>query len=144
MPGTRDQPAIVRATAFIGVSRWLRRPVRRVRYDACRADGRVDFDVSLTDVMYRGWRPDFAAIDNSVHAHCPRIGTGQWVNDVGQVVEGPAQVDPHPPGRSGGRPRRYRPDRRQPHPQERRAWRRGAGVTGLRVGILRGWHRSRA
>ena len=55
MPETADQPVAVRATAFIRPSRWLHRPVRLVRYDAYWADGRVDFGVSLSKMMYRGY-----------------------------------------------------------------------------------------
>jgi hypothetical protein len=103
MPETVDQPVAVRATAFIRPSRWLHRPVRLVRYDAYWGDGRVDFDVSLSKMMYRGYPADFAAIDESVHANCPEVGTGRWVNEFGGVVEGPTQPDPNPPGNGGTR-----------------------------------------
>lgn len=95
MPETVEQPFAVRATAFIRPSRWLHHPVRLVRYDAYWSDGRVDFDVSLTKMMYRGYPPDFAPIDESVHAHCPEVGTGRWVGQHGGVVEGPTQPEPN-------------------------------------------------
>jgi hypothetical protein len=91
MPETADQPVAVRATAFIRPSRWLHRPVRLVTYDAYWSDGRVVFDVSLIKMMYRGFPADFAPIDESVHAHCPEVGTGQWVDGYGRVVEGPTE-----------------------------------------------------
>jgi hypothetical protein len=136
MPETVDQPLAVRATAFIGPSRWLHRPVRLVRYDAYWADGRVDFDVSLTKMMYRGYPADFAPIDESVHAHCPEVGTGRWVGQHGGVVEGPTRPEPNPPETYGGRPRKYRPAKRRPNPKVNRAWRLGRGVAGLGLGVF--------
>jgi hypothetical protein len=134
VPAPGDRPVAVRATAFIGESTWLRRPVRRVRYDACWADGRVEFDVSLT-VMYRG-PADFEPFRDSVHANCPEIGTGRWVNDFPQVVDGPAQIDPNPPGPRGGRPLQFGWLRPAPHPTVPLVWRLGAGVAGVSAGIL--------
>jgi hypothetical protein len=122
MPATTDHPVAVRATGFIGESRWRRRPVRRVLYDACWADGRVEFDVSLTAAMYRGWPADFGPIEDSVHANCPEVGTGRWVNGFAAVVDGPEVENPNPPG-----PRSSR---------ARLAWRLSLGVVLLGVGIL--------
>jgi hypothetical protein len=136
MPTRTDQPIAIRATAFIGESRRLRRPVRRVRYDACWADGRVQFDVSLVSAMYRGSPADFAPLEDSVHKNCPEIGTGRWVNEFAQVVDGPSELDPNPPGPRGGRPRTHGVIRREPTPAVRRAWRLGVGVAGLGGGIL--------
>jgi hypothetical protein len=136
MPAPTDQPIAIRATAFIGESNRLRRPVRRVRYDACWADGRVGFDVSLVTAMYRGSPADFVPIDDSVHENCPEVGTGRWVNEFAQVVDGPGDLDPNPPGPRGGRPRKHGPIRREPNPKARLAWRLGAGTAGLGGGIL--------
>ena len=115
---------------------WLHRPVRLVRHDAYWADGRVDFGVSLSKVMYRGFPADFAAIDESVHAHCPEVGTGGWVNEFGQVVEGPTQIDPNPPGNRGGERRKYGVSRYESNPNANRAWRLGRGVAGLGLGVF--------
>jgi hypothetical protein len=136
MPETADQPVAVRATAFIRPSRWRHRPVRLVTYDAYWADGRVDFDVSLTKMMYRGFPADFAPIDKSVHDHCPEVGTGQWIGDYGQVVEGPTQVDPNAPGNRKGVRRKYGVSRYEPNPKASRAWRLGRGVAGLGIGVF--------
>ena len=136
MPETAAQPIAVRATAFIGPSRWLHRPVRLVTYDAYWADGRVDFDVSLSKMMYRGFPADFAAIDESVHAHCPETGTGRWVNEFGGVVEGPAQTDPNPQGTGRGVPRKFGVPRYQPNTKAHRGWRLGGGMAGLGLGVF--------
>jgi hypothetical protein len=136
MTETVDQPVAVRATAFIRPSRWLHHPVRLVTYDACWADGRVGFDVSLSKMMYRGFPADFAAIDESVHAHCPEVGTGPWVDEFGRVVEGPAQVDPNHQGRGRGERRKYGVSRYESNPKVDRAWRLGRGVAGLGLGAF--------
>ena len=135
MPESADRPVAVRATAFIGPSRWLHRPVRLVRYDAYWVDGRVDFDVSLSKMMYRGSPADFAAIDESVHAQCPEVGTGRWVDEFGRVVEGPSQPDPNPPG-SGGVRRKYGVARYESNAKANPAWRLGGGIASLGVGVL--------
>ncbi|MGY4857704.1 hypothetical protein [Cryobacterium sp. AP23] len=135
MPATRQvQPVAARATAFIGSSRWLNRPVRMVRYDALWPDGRVEFNVSLTTAMYRGWPADFAPIEDSVHDNCPEVGTGRWVNEFAKVIDGPAERDPNPP--VVGIRRVFGATRREPNPRVRRAWRLSVGVVGLGLGIL--------
>ncbi|CAN7236253.1 hypothetical protein LJR078_000979 [Arthrobacter sp. LjRoot78] len=136
MPETADQPVAVRATAVISPSRWLHRPVRLVTYDAYWADGRVEFDVSLSKMMYRGFPADFSAIDESVHAHCPEVGTGPWVNEFGGVVEGPTQTDPNPQGNGGGERRKYGVSRYESNPRANRAWRLGRGLAGLGLGAF--------
>jgi len=136
MPTTADRPVAVRATAFVGESRWLRRPVRRVWYDAVWADGRVDFDVSLASAMYRGSPADFASISDVVHDCCPEAGPGRWVNDFGQVIDGPAELNPNPPGSRSGRPSPFGIVRREPNPRVRLAWRLGLGVLGLTLAVL--------
>ncbi|WP_307025386.1 hypothetical protein [Arthrobacter globiformis] len=135
MPETADHPVAVRATAFIRLSGWLHRPVRLVRYDAYWADGRVDFGVDLRQMMYRGYPADFAAIDDSVHAHCPEVGTGRWVDDFGRVVEGPTRIDPNPPGNGGGEPREYGVSRHESDTKANRKWRVGFGVASLGLGL---------
>jgi hypothetical protein len=136
MPEIPDHPFAVRATAFIRPSRWLNRPVRLVRYDAYWADGGVDFNVSLSKMMYRGYPADFAAIEESVHAHCPEVGTGQWVDEFGRVVEGPTQIDPNQPGNRGGQRRKYGVSRYKPNTKANRVWRLGRGVAGLGLGVF--------
>ncbi|WP_457950042.1 hypothetical protein ACTAQI_05300 [Pseudarthrobacter sp. alpha12b] len=136
MPATTDRPAAVRAVAFIRPSRWLRRPVRLVRYDAYWSDGHVDFDVSLSKMMYRGYPADFAPINESVHAHCPEVGAGQWVNEYGSVVDGPARPGPSTTGRVKGARRKYGVSAYQPNPKARLAWRLGGGLAGIGAGVL--------
>lgn len=110
--------------------------MRLVRYDACWADGRVDFGVSLSKMMYRGFPADFAAIDESVHANCPETGTGQWVDELGRVVEGPTETDPNPSANVRGTPRKYGVSRYQPNPRANRMWRLGRGVISLSLGVF--------
>lgn len=136
MPETAEKPFAVRATAFIRPSTWLQRPVRLVRYDAYWADGRVDFDVSLSRMMYRGHPADFAAIDESVHAHCPEVGTGRWVGEFGGVVEGPTETGPNPPANVRGTPRKFGVPRYQLNTKVNRAWRLGGGVALLSLGMF--------
>lgn len=135
MPETEDQPVAVRATAFIGPSKWLQRPVRLVRYDAYWADGRVEFGVKLRQVMYRLHTTDFAAIDEKVHANCPETGIGQWVDEFGRVVEGPAATG-LPPGSSGGVRRDYGVSKYQPNTKANRMWRLGGGAAALGLGAF--------
>lgn len=135
MPEVADHPVAVRATAFIRPSRWLHRPVRLVRYDAYWADGRVDFGVDLSKLMYRGYPADFAVVDQSVHAYCPESGTGQWVDEVGRVVEGPAETDPNPPVIVGGTPRKYGVPIFESNTKTNRVWRLGGGAGGLTLGV---------
>ncbi|WP_043470611.1 hypothetical protein [Arthrobacter sp. Rue61a] len=141
MPETVERPVAVRATAFNKPSRWLRRPTRFVRYDACWADGRVDFDVSLTQVMYRGHPADFAAVEQSVNAQCPEVGTGEWVDEFGRVVDGPDQSGSRPPGArrrpsTGGQRRKYGVSGYESYTKWRSAWRFGGGVLGVGVGVV--------
>ena len=110
--------------------------MRLVRHDAYWADGRVDFGVSLSKMMYRGFPADFAAIDESVHAHCPEVGTGRWVDEFGRVVEGPTLHDPNPPGNLGGERRKYGVSRYESNTKANRAWRLGRGVAGLGLGTF--------
>lgn len=120
----------------MGESRWRHRPVRRVQYDACWADGRVDFDVTLTSAMYRGWPADFAPISDSVHANCPEVGTGLWVNEHAAVIDGPAVRNPAPPGPLIGRPRPFGVIRHKPNPRARLAPRLSLGLGSIGAGAL--------
>jgi hypothetical protein len=133
--GLSDQPIAVRATAFIKPSRWLHRPVRLVRYDAYWADGRVDFGVNLRRMMHAVHTTDFAAIDASVHANCPETGTGQWVDESGSVVEGPAATEV-PSANSQGARRKYGVSRYQPNTKANRMWRLGGGAAALGLGAF--------
>lgn len=135
MPESVDHPAAVRATAFIRPSKWLHRPVRLVQYDVYWADGRVDFGVNLRQMMYRVHTTDFAAIDEAVHANCPETGTGQWVNESGSIVEGPAATE-RPSGNSRGVRRKYGVSRYQPSTKADRMWRLGGGTAGVGLGIF--------
>ncbi|MHA7303783.1 hypothetical protein ACX80E_00810 [Arthrobacter sp. TMN-49] len=133
---TVDQAAAVRATAFIRLSRWRHRPERLVRYDAYWANGRVEFDVSLSKMLFRGSPADFDPVAKSVHAHCPEAGTGRWVNEFGCVVEGPTQTDPNPPGKGRSKWHRYGVSRYESIMRATYAWRLGGGIASLGLGIL--------
>lgn len=136
MPETTEQPVAVRATAFIRPSKRRHRRVRLVTYDAYWADGRLDFDVDLPAMMYRGFPADFAAIDESVHSHCPEAGTGQWVDGFGRVVEGPTEINTNPSGNRGGARRKYGVSRYERNVKANRAWRLLHGVGGLGIGVF--------
>lgn len=128
----------VRAVASFRESRWTGRRTRVCRYDAYWADGRVDFDVDLVKAMYRGYPADFEPIDRVVHAECPEVGAGPWVDERGMITDGPTPEEL--PGLSGvGRPRPYRDDqdpRTALQQTTDRAWRVGPGVAALAIGIL--------
>ncbi|MDO9409414.1 hypothetical protein [Patulibacter sp.] len=130
----RESPSAVRAAASVRPSRWRRRPRRFVRYDALWADGRVELDVGLSDAMYRGHPADFEPVRRAVHAACPEVGTGRWVDDRGAVIDGPGAPASTAPGADGGRPRAYRPpqDRRWASP---RTWRLAGGSAAVAVGV---------
>ncbi|WP_157683827.1 hypothetical protein [Microlunatus soli] len=139
MPSVDDeQPIAVRASSSYRESRWLHRRIRICRYDACWADGRVEFDVDLVGLMYRGQPADFDPIDRTVHLECPEDGVGPWVDRQGQITSGP---EPEIPSGLDGVGRRF-PDRvkrytpgTSPRPSTY-AWRIGPGLVGLAIGVL--------
>ena len=135
MPETVEHPVAVRAMAFTRPSRWRHRPVRLVRYDAYWAGGRVDFDVNLSKLMYRGSPADFAAIEESVHDHCPEAGTGHWVGESGAVVAGPTQTEPNPTGNVRGTPSKYGVSHYESYKKSGSRWRVGFGATSLSLGL---------
>ncbi len=106
-----------------------------LRYDAYWADGRVDFDVSLSKMMYRGSPADFAAIEESVHDCCPEVGRGQWVGEFGGVVAGPIQPEPNPPGNVRGTPWEYGVSSYESYKKANRKWCVGFGLAGLCLGL---------
>lgn len=130
-----DQPIAVRAAAFIRPSRWLHRPIRVVRYDAYWADGRVDFDVSLSEMMYQGSPADFADIKENVHANCPEVGVGQWVGERGRVVERPTLPELNPPSNVRGTPSKYGISGYESYKKTSRTWRLGFGIASLVLGL---------
>lgn len=136
MPETVDHPVAVRATAFTRPSRWRHRPVRLVRYDAYWAGGHVDFGVNLSTMMYRGSPADFAAIEESVHDHCPEAGTGQWVGEFGTVVAGPTQTEWNPPRNVGGTPWKYGVSSYEACKKANRKLRVGFGAASLILGFF--------
>jgi hypothetical protein len=134
-----EVPLAVRAAAFVRPSRVLRRPVRMVRYDALWPGERVEFGVSLSGLMYRRAPADFAPIARAVHATCPEVGTGRWVDRWGGVVDGPAGLPPAESATRGARRRRHRAPGSTPGPERTRtrgrALRLACGVGGLGLGI---------
>lgn len=109
--------------------------MRLIRYDAYWAGGYVDFDVSLTKMMYRGSPADFAAIKESVHDHCPEVGTGQWVGEFGAVVPGPTQPEPDQTGNVRGTPSKYGVSHDESYKKSGRRWGVGFGATSLSLGL---------
>jgi hypothetical protein len=138
VPTDDDVPVAVRATAFVGPSRVLRRPVRMVRYDALWPGERVSFGVDLVGLMYRGAPADFSPIHRAVHATCPEVGVGRWVDRWGGVVDGPADTAPAEVEARGARRRRHRPPESAQDPAKAHArslgWRLAGGAAGLGVG----------
>ncbi|WP_285240240.1 hypothetical protein [Pseudarthrobacter sp. MEB009] len=135
MPEPAEVVVAVRATAVIEPSRWLRRPVRLIRYDAIRTSGQLDFDERLPQVMYRGQPADFATVSDAVHAHCPEVGPGLWIDQAGRVVDGPTRTNPDPP-KSRGVPRKYGVSTRVADARAISAWRLGGGAAGLSLGLV--------
>ena len=110
MSETADQPVAVRARAHIGTSKWLRRPVRLVCYDARWANGRVEFDVNIYKVVLREMHTtDKEAIFQSMNATCPEAGIGQWVHVRFGVIDVYSGPEPTAPKNRGGRPVKYQP-----------------------------------
>lgn len=129
-----DRPLAVRAVASVRPSRWRGRQVRVCRYDALHHDGRVETDVRIT-VMYRRSPADFETVSRTVHHSCPEVGTGEWVDAAGRLVDGPGPLD-HP-----GQPRNARrvpwPVREtRPDPRRAARWRAALGGAALVVGIV--------
>jgi hypothetical protein len=80
--------------------------------------------------------PFIAAIAESVHAHCPEVGTRRWVGEFGLVVDGPTEPGPNPPATDGGEPRKYGVSRRQSYAKTDAARRLGGGASGSGLGVL--------
>ncbi|MET3510765.1 hypothetical protein [Plantibacter flavus] len=130
-----DRPVAVRATAFRGTSRWRRRPLRFVGYDALLPDGSVWFDVDLAAAM-PAHPADASTRETNVHDRCPEVGAGPWVDGFGRAVEGPDDGGPSLSARRRARPRPAGPSRRRPSAKVGRRWRTGFGVAALGLGAL--------
>lgn len=130
-----DRPLAVRAVASVRPSRWRGRQVRVCRYDALHHHGRVETDVRIT-VMYRRSPADFETVSRTVHHSCPEVGTGEWVDAAGRVVDGPGPLDLR--GRPVRNGRRVPWPQRERRPDPRRAllWRTGLGAVAVVTGIL--------
>jgi hypothetical protein len=128
-----DRPVAVRATAFRGTSRWHRRPLRFVGYDALLPDGSVRFDVDLAAAM-PAHPADASTRDANVHDRCPEAGAGPWVDEFGRAVEGPDAGGPPLSARRRARPRPTDLPDRRPATKGGRRWRTGFGVAALGLG----------
>jgi hypothetical protein len=99
----------------------------------------VTFGVSLVGLMYRRAPADFQPIERAVHATCPAVGTGRWVDSRGGVVDGPAAGAPAGAEARGARRQRHRPPGTAPDATRVRArgrrLRLASGVAGLGLGI---------
>jgi hypothetical protein len=129
------RPVAARAVAFAVPSRWSRRTVRRVRYDALWPDGRVEFDVSLVDAMYRGAPADYSPVSHAVDDRCPEFGAGPWIDDWAFEVDGPDLPSGRPVDRTEGRRRASRPPSDRPRRSHPTLWRAVAGNGLLIAGI---------
>jgi hypothetical protein len=130
-----SRPVAVRAVAFVAPSRWSRRTVRRVRYDALWPSGRVEFDVSLVDAMYRGAPADYSPVAHAVDDRCPELGAGPWIDGSASEIEGPALLEGRPLDAREGRRRRFRPPSDQPRRSSATAWRAAVGLVLLAIGV---------
>ncbi|KQQ51690.1 hypothetical protein [Plantibacter sp. Leaf314] len=129
------RPVAVRATAFRGTSRWRRRPVRFVGYDALLPNGSVQFDVDLAWGM-PAHPADASTRDVNVHDRCPEVGAGPWVDGFGRAVDGPVDAGPPLSARRRARPRPTDLPRRRASAKSGRRWRAGLGVAAIGLGIL--------
>lgn len=132
--GVTTRPVAARGVAFAVPSRWSGRAVRRVRHDALWPDGRVEYDVSLVDAMYRGAPADYSAVAHAVGDRCPELGAGPWIDDWALEVDGPGlpagrAVDATEGARREFRPLPITPRRSHPH-----RWRIVVGSLLLAVG----------
>jgi len=132
-----DRPVAARAVAFAAPSRWSGRTVRRVRHDTLWPDGRVEFDVSLVDAMWRGSPADYSPVLHAVDDRCPEFGSGPWIDDWALVVDGPALPEGRPVDPSEGARRRFRPPSDEPRRWRSARWRGIVGAVLLIVGVVR-------
>jgi hypothetical protein len=128
------RPVAVRAVAFTAPRRWSERSVRRVRYDALWPGGRVEYDVSLVDAMYRGAPADYSPVLHAVTDGCPEIGAGPWIDEFASVVDGPAVPEGRPVDATEGARRTFRPPSDQHRRPHATAWRAAVGLVLLAVG----------
>lgn len=129
------RPVAVRATAFRGTSRWRRRPVRLVGYDALLPDGSVRFDVDLAWAM-PAHPADASTRDVNVHDRCPEVGAGPWVDEFGRAVDGPDDAGPPLSARRRARPRPRDLPRLRASAKSGRRWRARLGVAALGLGVV--------
>ncbi|MHA3947181.1 hypothetical protein [Cellulomonas bogoriensis] len=74
-----ERPTALRATARIETTLFGRRK-RVVRYDARYADGRIEHDVHVDEVLEGRRLPaDAWTARHASDAACPELGTGSWV-----------------------------------------------------------------
>jgi hypothetical protein len=140
------RPVAVRAVALALPARWSRRTVRRVRYDALWPGGRVEFDVSLVDMMSRGAPADYSPISHAVNDRCPEVGAGPWIDDWAFEVDGPALPEGRPVDPGEGARRKFRPPPDEPPKAHPTLWRvvvglalLAAGTTGLTANGFEGF-----
>jgi hypothetical protein len=87
---TSERPVAIRATATSKPTifgRWK----RTFKYDAYFADGRVEQDVNVDEMLNcRGLPADAWATRDAANATCPELGQGKWVEyATGSVLDGP-------------------------------------------------------
>ncbi|WP_157408467.1 hypothetical protein [Actinoplanes sp. N902-109] len=85
---TDDYPVAFRSWSRVEKSRWLHRPRRVPHYDARWADGRVQTDIHLVDLMYRRAPADYVVVKKVLDDRCPDEGTSPWIGyPYGDVIE---------------------------------------------------------
>ena len=128
----------VRAVAFMARSWWGGRPHRRVSYDAWWPDGRIENGVGLASVLDLRHPADIADAENAVHSRCPEVGTGEWSDDRGRVLDGPAggSMGAGPSRRPRSQRREFGAPRYDPTKKPSRTGRLVAGLVALVVGVV--------
>jgi hypothetical protein len=133
---TSPRPLAIRAIASVRPSLILRRPRRVCYYDAFWPNGWVQRNISPSALMYQRDPADYSVFEKHLHAACPEVGVGSWIDYCGSNLDAViGDVPVEPPTGLGHRvdyeePGVPRPDRSR----RRRAQKLGVGAGSLIVG----------
>ncbi len=133
---TSPRPLAIRAIASVRPSLILRRPRRVCYYDAFWPNGWVQRDVSPSALMYQRDPADYSVFEKQLHAACPEVGVGSWIDYFGSNLDAVIGGVPVEPATGLGRRIDYeepgvpRPGRSR----MRRAQKLGVGVGSLIAG----------
>jgi hypothetical protein len=133
---TSPRPLAIRAIASVRPSLILRRPRRVCYYDAFWPNGWVQRNISPSALMYQRDPADYSVFEKQLHAACPEVGVGSWIDYFGSNLDAViGDVPVEPPTGLGRRvdyeePGVPRPD----HSRRRRTQKLGVGASSLIVG----------